>query len=56
MTAGTALLGLAGPIGWSIAGVAIIGGGYLLVKGMFDKETLEKIYINVCNRDIIVIT
>ena len=52
MTAGTALLGLAGPIGWSIAGVAIIGGGYLLVKGMFDKETLEKIYINVCNRDI----
>ena len=52
MTAGTALLGLAGPIGWSIAGVAIIGGRYLLVKGMFDKETLEKIYINVCNRDI----
>lgn len=52
MTAGTALLGLAGPIGLSIAGVAIIGGGYLLVKGMFDKETLEKIYINVCNRDI----
>lgn len=52
MTAGTALLGLAGSIGLSIAGVAIIGGGYLLVKGMFDKETLEKIYINVCNRDI----
>ena len=52
MTAGTALLGLAGPIGLSIAGVAIIGGGYLLVKGIFDKETLEKIYINVCNRDI----
>ena len=52
MTAGTALLGLAGTIGLSIAGVAIIGGGYLLVKGMFDKETLEKIYINVCNRDI----
>ena len=52
MAAGTALLGLAGPIGLSIAGVAIIGGGYLLVKGMFDKETLEKIYINVCNRDI----
>ena len=52
MTAGTALLGLAGPVGWTIAGVAIIGGGYFIIKGMFDKETLEKIYINVCNRDI----
>ena len=41
MTAGTALLGLAGPIGLSIAGVAIIGGGYLLVKGMVDNVTVE---------------
>ena len=31
---------------------AIIGGGFFFIKGMFDKETLEKIYINVCNRDI----
>ena len=52
MTAGTAFLGLAGPVGWTIAGAAIIGGGFFFIKGMFDKETLEKIYINVCNRDI----
>lgn len=52
ITAGTALLGLAGPVGWTIAGSAIIGGGFFFIKGMFDKETLEKIYINVCNRDI----
>ena len=42
MTAGTALLGLAGPVGWTIAGVAIIGGGYFIIKGMFDKETIRK--------------
>ena len=32
MSAGSALLGLAGPVGWSIAGVAAIGAGVITAK------------------------
>ena len=49
---GTALLALAGPIGWTIVGVAIFGSGFLIWKNAKEKETLERIFLNICERDI----
>ena len=52
MAAGNALLALAGPIGWAIAGVAIVGSGLLLWKGKSDKNRLEDIYTLISKRDV----
>lgn len=52
MTAGSALIGMAGPIGWAIAGVSAIAGGILFFRTKVNKEKLEKIFINISNRDI----
>ena len=49
---GTALLALAGPIGWTIAGVAIFGSGFFIWKNAKEKEALERIFLNICERDI----
>lgn len=51
MAGGTALLALAGPIGWSIAGVAILSSGLMFWKAKSDKERLEKVFKNVSKRD-----
>ena len=40
MAAGYSLLGLAGPIGWGIAGVAAVGGGWIASKK--NKKTAEE--------------
>ena len=52
MTAGNALLALAGPVGWAIAGVALIGSGLLLWKGKSDKDRLEDIFTLISKRDM----
>lgn len=52
MAAGNALLALAGPVGWAIAGVALIGSGLLLWKGRRDKQRLEDIFTLISERDI----
>ena len=52
MAAGNALLALAGPIGWTIAGVAIISSGLLLWKKKNDKERLKNILTLMNERDI----
>lgn len=52
MAAGNALLALAGPGGWAIAGVALIGSGLLLWKGRSDKKRLEDIFTLVSKRDV----
>ncbi len=52
MAAGNALLALAGPVGWAIAGVALIGSGLLLWKGRSDKKRLEDIFTLVSKRDV----
>ncbi len=52
MVAGNAFLALAGPIGWTIAGVSIITSGLMFFKTKNDKKRLEKIYIRISNRDI----
>ncbi len=52
MAAGNALLALAGPVGWAIAGIALIGSGLLLWKGKSDKNRLEDIFTLISERDI----
>lgn len=52
MAAGNAFLALAGPVGWAIAGVAIIGSGLLLWKGKSDQKRIEDIFTLISKRDI----
>lgn len=52
MAAGNALLVLAGPIGWAIAGVALLSSGLLFWKSNNDKKQLEDIFTLIAKRDI----
>ncbi len=52
MAAGNAFLALAGPVGWVIAGVALLGSGLLLWKGKSDKNRLEDIFTLISKRDV----
>lgn len=52
MAAGDALLALAGPVGWAIAGVAFIGSGFLFWKNKRDKDRLEDIFTQIGKRDV----
>ncbi len=52
MAAGNALLALAGPVGWAIAGVAILGSGFLFWKAQEDKSRLENIFTLISKRDV----
>lgn len=52
MAAGSAFLALAGPVGWTIAGISIIASGLMFFKTKSDKERLENIYTLISNRDI----
>lgn len=52
MAAGEAFLALAGPVGWAIAGVAIIGSGIMLLKSKGDKKKLEDVFALVSKRDV----
>lgn len=52
MAAGSAFLALAGPVGWTIAGVAIVASGLMFFKTKSDKERLENVYTLISNRDI----
>ena len=52
MAAGNAFLALAGPVGWAIAGVAILGSGLLLWKGKSDQNRLEDIFTLISKRDL----
>lgn len=51
MVAGKALLALAGPIGWAIAGVALLGSGLLFWKAKTEKDRLEDIFTLIAKRD-----
>lgn len=51
MLAGNALLALAGPVGWTIAGLAFFGTGVMLWKTFSDKSKLERIFLDVSKRE-----
>ncbi|MDD4753606.1 MAG: hypothetical protein PHT78_10240 [Desulfitobacteriaceae bacterium] len=52
MAAGKAFLARAGPVGWAIAGVALVGSGFLLWKGKSDQNRLEEIFTLISKRDV----
>lgn len=52
MTAGNAFLALAGPVGWAMAGVAIITSGIMFWKFTRNKKKIENIFTLISNRDI----
>ena len=51
MAAGNAFLAMCGPIGWTIAGVALLGSGFLLYKGNEEKKKLENVFALIGKRD-----
>ena len=52
MAAGNAFLALAGPVGWAIAGVALLASGLMFWKSMSDKKRIEDIFTLISKRDI----
>lgn len=51
MAAGNALLGIAGPVGWAIAGIAIIGSALFFWKTKSDRNRLEDLFLLISERD-----
>lgn len=52
MASGSAFLALAGPIGWTIAGLSVIASGLMFFKNKGDKERLENVYTLISDRDV----
>ncbi len=52
MAAGEVFLALAGPIGWAIAGVAILTSGILMWKSWNNKKYIENVFTLISKRDI----
>ena len=51
MAAGNALLALAGPVGWTIAGLSLLGSGIFFLKSLNEKKKLENIFLLISLRD-----
>lgn len=51
MAAGNAFLAMAGPVGWTIAGVALLTSGLFFWKNKSEKECLEDIFTLIGERD-----
>lgn len=43
---------MAGPVGWSIAGIALLTGGILFYKLLKDKKHIENIFASISKRDV----
>lgn len=52
MAAGEAFLTLAGPIGWAIAAIALIGSGIFFLISKNQKNRLENIFTLISERDV----
>ncbi|MCR5373683.1 MAG: hypothetical protein K6E41_09545 [Solobacterium sp.] len=50
--AGQALLSLAGPVGWAIAGIAFASSGIALLANRTNKTNMENIFVLVSKRDV----
>lgn len=51
MAAGNAFLALAGPVGWTIAGISFLFSGVFIWKSVFEKNRLEDIFTLISDRD-----
>lgn len=51
MAAGEAFLAMAGPIGWAIAGAALLCSGAVFLKRRGDKKRLDRIFVLIGERD-----
>lgn len=51
MAAGQTFLALAGPVGWAIAGVTLLGSGITLLKSRANKKRLENVFALISERD-----
>ena len=52
MAAGEAFLALAGPVGWAIAGVALLVSGLMFWKTKTDKGYIEDVFTSISQRDV----
>jgi hypothetical protein len=52
MVAGNALLALSGPVGWAIAGVALLASGITFWETTSNKKRIENIFILIGNSDV----
>lgn len=52
IAAGNALLTLAGPVGWAIAGLSVLGSGLMLLKATADQKRRENIFKSISERDV----
>lgn len=51
MAAGSAILTMAGPVGWTIAGCAVLGSALMFWKSKSEKEKLENTFTLISARD-----
>lgn len=51
IAAGQVFLAMAGPIGWAIAGIAILSSGTSILAAKFDKDRQEDIFCLISKRD-----
>ena len=51
MAAGEAFLAFLGPLGWAIAGLALLTSGIFLLKGLADQHIVQDIFILIGERD-----
>lgn len=52
MAAGNAFLALAGPVGWAIAGVALLTSGIFFWKTKSDQKHIEEVFTLISERDV----
>lgn len=52
MAVGEAFLSLAGPVGWALAGVALLTSGVMSLKTKTDQKHIESVFTSISQRDI----